>query len=286
MLQSLDLAGKRPGPLGPAKELLPKDQEPLIVAADTPAHEAVELMFDNRFSQVPVSDANGTIIGVISWRSFGKRLADLKALSSSINPVELPVYEFVEAPVFMEPDAWIDTKTDWENFDYVLIGSDKKLVGILSLSDVVARFNDFSEMFVLLFEIECELRALITDICKGALPSLTKSLSFPQGTRAPERVEDIPFDAYKWFICSKANWAVFQRFFGTSRELLESDFDEVTVLRKQIHSLSCDIQPRDIDRLRRFLDKIRFDRTKVRLQEASRGSKPRAVSDSSSADGE
>lgn len=251
----------RPGPLGPAQKLMVKDQEPLLVPASMPAHEAVEMMFDNKFSQLPVTDDSGRIIGVISWRSFGKRMADLKGLGGETSPVELSVSEFMEAPVFVGPEAWIDTQTDWSNFDYVLVGSPEKLQGVLSLSDIVGRFNSFSEVFVLLFEIELELRGLIRDICKGSLPSLTKSLSFPQGHRAPDNVEDIDFSDYKWFICSKANWAVFNRVFGAARELLESDFDEVIALRNKILNLDIEIQPRDIDRLRRFLSKIRFDRS-------------------------
>ena len=261
MLQTENASLNRPGPLGPAAQLLVKDQEPLLAPADMPAHEAVEMMFDNKFSQVPVVDSSNRIIGVISWRSFGKRLADLKGLGGGASPVELPVAEFMEAPVFVDPEAWIDTQTDWSNFDYVLVGTPEKLLGVLSITDIVCRFNSFSEVFVLLYEIECELRGLIRDICKGSLPSLTKSLSFPQGHRAPDNVEDIGFSDYKWFICSKANWAVFNRVFGTSRELLESDFDEVISLRSKILSLNIEIQPRDIDRLRRFLSKIRFDRS-------------------------
>ncbi len=64
---------KRPGPFGPAWALLPKDQQVLVLEGSTPASDAIERMVDNDYSQMPVVDKSGRIIGVFSWKSFGKR---------------------------------------------------------------------------------------------------------------------------------------------------------------------------------------------------------------------
>lgn len=73
---------RRPGPFGAAWALLPKDQQPLVLDGSTPASDAIERLVDNGFSQLPVADKTGRIIGVFSWKSFGKRVADIYATTS------------------------------------------------------------------------------------------------------------------------------------------------------------------------------------------------------------
>jgi hypothetical protein len=70
----------------------------------------------------------------------------------------------MEPARFIDREVYIDTETDWGQIDYVLVGSDDNLIGILSLSDVFGRLNDFAEAFVILYEIEHEIRELIRDV--------------------------------------------------------------------------------------------------------------------------
>ena len=51
-----------------------------------------------------------------------------------------------------------------------MVGTREKLIGILTLTDVWAVLNDFAECFVLLFEIETELREFIEVIPEDQLP--------------------------------------------------------------------------------------------------------------------
>ncbi len=106
---------KRPGPFGPAWALLPKGQQPLLLDGATPDGSALERMVDNGFSQVPVTDKAGRIIGVFSWKSFGKRVADLHA--TTIKPTELPIREAMEPARFIDREVYIDTETDWGDID-------------------------------------------------------------------------------------------------------------------------------------------------------------------------
>ncbi|MEZ6073803.1 MAG: CBS domain-containing protein [Pirellulales bacterium] len=85
---------KRPGPFGPAWALLPKGQQPLVLEGSTLASDAIERLVDKGYSQIPVTDKSGRIIGVFSWKSFGKRVADLHA--TKIKPTELPIREAME----------------------------------------------------------------------------------------------------------------------------------------------------------------------------------------------
>ena len=142
--------GRRPGPFGPASALLPVDQQPLIIADTTKTADALERMVDSGFSQLPVSDKSGNVIGVFSWQSFGRRISELS--TTKIDVLTLAVKDTdLEQPQFIAPDTYIDTTTDWGRIDYVLVGEPANLMGVLSISDVLGRLNDFAEAFVLLF---------------------------------------------------------------------------------------------------------------------------------------
>lgn len=284
---------KRPGPFGPAWALLPKDQQPLLLDGATPAGSALERMVDNGFSQVPVTEKAGRIIGVFSWKSFGKRVADLHA--TTIKPTELPIREAMEPARFIDREVYIDTETDWGDIDHVLVGNDAELEGILCISDVFGRLTDFAEAFVLLYEIEHEIRDLIHDVYddkelsevleammasanrpaievvaelkqlieeKGGIPAVGKAIKLLRSGSDGrlENLEDFSFSQYRSLICCEANWPRFEPVFDTMRELVNADFGEVNDLRNVVFHFRRGITPKDTDRLRRFRDRLRYDR--------------------------
>jgi hypothetical protein len=216
---------------------------------------------DNNYSQLPVKNKNGRIIGVFTWKSFCKRVSDLRAVRGSVRPVDLPVKEAMEPAKFIHPEVYIDTETDWTDLDYVLVGTDTDLVGILSIADVLGRLNDFAEAFVLIYEIEHEVRDLICDVCdETKLQELIASIQLPPDSKRPTALEEFTFIQYKALICTKSNWQLFEPVFDTLRELVDADFVEVSELRNSIMHFRRQITPRETDRLRRFRDKLRYNR--------------------------
>ena len=123
------------------------------------------------------------------------------------------------------------------------------------------RLNDFAEAFVLLYEIEHEIRDLICDVCDDStFNRMIAKLQRPPRSRPPESVEEFTFSQYKELICSKNNWDVFEPMFDTIRELASADFGKVNELRNIVFHFRRGITPKDTDRLRRFRDRLRYDR--------------------------
>ena len=154
---------RRPGPFGPASALLPVDQQVLSIPDDTIAADALERMVDTGYSQLPVTNPDGQIIGVFSWQSFGKRVSELHAANVDVAGLMVKDTDLEKAR-FISPETYIDTETDWSEIDHVLVGSRDSLLGVLTIADVRGRLNDFAEAFVLLFEIENEIRDLFEDV--------------------------------------------------------------------------------------------------------------------------
>lgn len=236
-----------------------------------PAHDAIERMTDNNFSQLPVQNDESQIIGVFTWKSFSKRACDLRNVKASIKPIELPIRESMEPARFIDPEMYIDTETDWGDIDYVLVGDDRNLHGILCIADVFGRLNDFAEAFVLLYEIEHEIRDLIHDVVDGeALAQLVETMQVPPNSPRPQELDEFTFGQYRSMICSKSNWPTFDPMFDRMRELVDADFYNINELRNIIAHFRRGITNKDTDRLRRFRGRLRHDRELYAKRAAAR----------------
>lgn len=251
---------RRPGPFGPAMALLPKDQKVEKIQQNQLAYEALDRMIDQGFSQMPVADADGVIVGVFSHKGFSRRCLDLMS-AARIDPLKLPLHEFIETAHYISPDTYIDTATDWSEIDYVLVGNPREVLGILTIADVWGRLNDFAEAFVLLYEIEHELRDLIKDVVSDdELTGLIENMNLPQNARVPQTLVDFTFAQYRGLICDKSNWPRFEEVFSRPRDLVNADLGTINDLRNTVFHFRRGITNTDTDRLRRFRDKLRHNR--------------------------
>lgn len=291
---------RRPGPFGPAKALLPSGQEVLVVPESAPAWDALERMIDEDYSQVPVLDEAGSVTGVFSWKSFGKRVLDLRG--NKLDATDLCVRDCMEEAVFVHPETYIDTDkaTDWSQVAYVLVGSPDQVIGVLSVADVFGRLNDFAEAFVLLYEVELDLRDMITDVLSPkeiesvcgdftqSTPPLREMVericNEYDGIVTPERLDpivadltpknirpirslaELSFSHYLEIVCSKKRWPAFESLFMSPRELVQSDMKQVNDLRNIVFHFRRQITTRDTDRMRRFRDKLRGDWHRFRMR--------------------
>ena len=175
---------RRPGPFGPAFALLPEGGRLETISASEPVAQAIETLLDLNVSQLLVFDEDDVVIGVFTWKSLGTWLADNHGLRLDLNA--LPVRNTdPEEPAFISRDTYIDTAMDWSKTDYTIVGSAKEPLGVLTTTDVLGRLNDFAEAFVLLYEIEHEIRDIIRmvytpDQLSEVLGELSESADRPE----------------------------------------------------------------------------------------------------------
>ena len=292
----------RPGPFGPARILLPEDQKIETIRDTETTVSALERMVDTGYSQLPVVNEDNEIIGVFSFESFGKRMSEIYSLKVDLTTLAVKDTDLAKAE-FIDPELYIDTETDWSKIDHVLVGDKHNLLGVLTITDALGRLNDFAEAFVLLYEIEHEIRDLIVDVLpedelSKTFEKMTKGNSFPAedaknmlqrvldcdppmvtGKKNCEAVKyaihfiednlfsrpinaltDFTFGQYREVIFNGANWPRFEAVFDSLKEMLNMDFEKINDLRNIVFHFRRGITPRDTDRLRRFLDKLRYNR--------------------------
>ena len=166
----------------------------------------------------------------------------------------------MEPAEFIPADDYIDTNwaTDWGEIDYILVGNVEELVGVLTTADVFGRLTDFAEAFVLLYEIELDLRDLIASVHgPEQLNQLFKELS-PEKAPPISALHHMTFGQYVQVISNRKRWQVFEAVLKTSREAATADLRRINDLRNAVFHFRRQILPRDTDALRRFRDRLRM----------------------------
>jgi CBS domain-containing protein len=116
-----------------AEEIMTKNV--ISVTRETPIREAMELMIKHRISGLPVVDEDMNLVGVLSEKDVVSLLYDMEALDSQ----KVRNFMTERAMVFDVDDSLVDICDFFAKnlFRRVPITSDGKLVGIISVPDII-----------------------------------------------------------------------------------------------------------------------------------------------------
>jgi CBS domain-containing protein len=222
---------------------------PVSVRPDSTLTEAATLMLANDFSQLPVMTNERDVKGMVSWKSIGSRL------SLSQRPVT--AHEAMEPHAEISADASLFTAIPLiVQHEYVLVrGPDQRIVGIVTTSDLSLQFQQMTEPFLLLGEIENHIRRLIGFYFnQGELSAVKDS---DDGAREVETAADLTFGEYKRLLEEPGRWE--RMSLNIDRVVFIRLLDKVREIRNDVMHFDPDgIPENDLDVLRDF---ARFLRT-------------------------
>lgn len=226
--------------------LIPEDQEILKIPPDMKASEALALMNQGTYSQLPVVEG-GSVLGMFSYRSFALGVARMG--SSAGKAAELAVEEFIEKPAFARiTDDFISIIECFNSTDAVLIGHEDRLQHIVTPIDVLLYLHSVANAFVLLEEIELSLRALIRMAVDDTTlkTCIHNSLGhLYQSDKLPNRLEDMTVHDVVQIVRDGRNWDYFCSFFGKSRERASARLQPLPDLRNDVFHFKREITMED-----------------------------------------
>lgn len=221
--------------------IIPETQKVLTVPPACSARDAVSTMRQHGYSQLPVVK-NGEVLGVFSYRSFAKAAArptldELK--KEQCAPGDLLVDECLEEFEFARlKDDYARVFDAMERDNGILIGTQEKLVGILTPMDFLRYLNQVAGPFVLISEIELALRALIQIVLpdeKLAVLAGRVLAHLPgDADKRPDRLEDMTFDTYHKLISHGDSWELFAEVFGGTRARMSGKLRAIGVIRNDV----------------------------------------------------
>lgn len=232
--------------------VIPQDQSLLTVAPSCRAREAVALMQQQGYSQVPVVD-NGEVLGVFSFRSFARHAAGTTLdewTRQKCAPGDLRVDDCLEQFQFARvTEEMVSVFDAMDRDNGVLIGTPERLVGVLTPMDFLRYLYQVAIPFVMVSEIELALRALIRSAMsqEEIVVAAKRCLSNVYGgeDKVPTSLEDMSFDNYQTLICHGDNWTHFDLVLGGTRTRASGKLKEINAIRNDLFHFKREITPHD-----------------------------------------
>lgn len=222
--------------------VLPEAQEVVSVAPETLAAEAMVIMRQRGYSQLPVV-VEKHVIGLFSYRSYAKAVQSAieSQAKAKINLADLTVEECIEKPAFARVT---DEFTTWfavlDQDNAVLVGEASRLQGIVTPMDVLRYLYEVASPFVLVAEIELAVRALIE---RAVMPEQlsecirTTLSSHYSPEKLPASLSQMTFHDYVQIITDGRNWPKFEPVFRGTRERTRAKLEEMNRLRNDVFHL-------------------------------------------------
>ncbi len=232
------------------------NREVIYVRPEQLIETAITKMMANDFSQLAVmgDDGNRNLKGTISWKSIGSRLIQRNKIKHVSNAMERASEVLDTASLFEATRKIIQS-------DYVFVRSsrDNKITGIVTATDLSEQFLGLSEPFLLLGQIEKQIRRIITegqfdletlqDACHDNDPDRKKKIT---------GVSDLTFGEYQRILEKEENWKKLR--FVADRKIFCGELDSVRKLRNDImHFHPDEVDDEDYYKLRcfsRLLDQL------------------------------
>jgi predicted transcriptional regulator len=165
------------------------NQDLIFIKPDSELSEAITLMMTYDFSQLPVmQQPKRDIKGVISWRSIGQKLSVGKS-STKVRDLMEPTYQVIssETSLFKAIPNIIE-------HDYVIVrNKSNELCGIVTASDLSLQFQQLTEPFLLVAEIENHIRQILTVL---DISDIEKAKDDRDTGREIKSVADLTFGEY------------------------------------------------------------------------------------------
>lgn len=164
---------------------------------DDSINKVVTLMLAHDLGRIPVMTSEFNVKGIVTWKS----IASKKILNAG--------GDF--AREFMEDAQEVTSSTSIFNalpviisHGYVLVrGADRKYIGIVTAKDLSKQFQTLTEPFLLLGEIEMQVRKIISE--KFDIDEINRIVGGAQDARAVSSVDDLTFGDYLQILQNRDN---------------------------------------------------------------------------------
>ncbi|WP_421118586.1 CBS domain-containing protein [Aquihabitans daechungensis] len=231
-------------------DLVPDGQELVTVPPDASVEEAMQLMRDHDYSQLPVL-SGPNVLGLFSYRSLASHLPTAKQ-----RVLDRDVEDLSDEPDFARvTDDLQDILPTLNRREAVLVGDPDNLLGVVTPTDVAAHLMDVTQPFILLKEIELSLRWLVRSMCpSGSLQTcIGSALGHQYGTGKAPLPTDLDQLTLRELVEVVLNNESYREFFltlfGRDRSTPRSHLMPIPEIRNAVLHFRGDPSYADVDQL-------------------------------------
>jgi CBS domain-containing protein len=219
----------------PLKEFIEGHRNPRSVTLNTTVREALAIMRNHDYSQLPIVDEQGYLKGLISEQSIVNTYFDM---NGSMNLLDLKVDHCQQEAltISLNKDLFDAIKLLESTFA-IVVEDNNKPVGIVTNFDTAYYFRDLSEDLIVVEKIESELREYIRyafpeNAVDNALHNAFKNNPRFQDSLG-KSVDDLTLFEYMQVILADENWSKFEGVFEP-KNMFRSYMENVRKIRNQL----------------------------------------------------
>ncbi len=215
------------------------------VKKETSLTEAITLMLQHDFSQLPILAGVRDVVGLVSWKSIGTALSLGKACSSVGDCMEEVVVLNIDEPIFKAVGIILEKEV-------VLVkDKSKSISGIVTGTDIGLLFHKLAEPFLIIEQIENLVRRILDD--KLTFDDIKKVLDTESYDKEINSLSDLTFGHYVRIIENKALYEKLS--LKVDRVILQKMLDDVRKVRNEVmHFNPEELETKDLEILRQTLN--------------------------------
>ncbi len=219
------------------------NRPPLCTSPDTNVSEAITLMLQHDYSQLPVTTTERDVKGIFSWKSLGSRLVLGKQCKKVRECMEDASETRLDTSLFEAIQQIVQ-------YECVLVrDATRKLTGIVTTADLSVQFAQLGEPFLLLGQIENHVRNLIAE--KYTKAELTAACDPADSGREIEDVSDLTLGEYIRLLENPKRWEKLA--IQIDRKTFTDELKRVGNIRNDVMHFDPDgVGPEDLATLRKF----------------------------------
>lgn len=218
------------------------NQEPVSVNSNDDLGKAITLMLMDDFSQLPVIEGY-QLKGMISWKSIASKLV--------FNCQEKEVRHFMDKAYEISSDESMFKAIELiKQHEAVLVRNSKnKICGIITTHDLTTQFKQLAEPFLLLAEIENQIRSVLEN--KLSVEDLKAAKDPEDADREIASISDLTFGEYIRIFQDPEHWEKIG--LNIDRKTFSQKLDKIREVRNEVMHFKPDpLSEQDLEMLRGF----------------------------------
>lgn len=239
--------------LFPISQLIAEKEEPLCISKNTKVGDALALMLENDFSQLPIVDEQDNLTGIITENSILRIYYHSKDRTSLLEKTVDHCQN--SSPITIEAENDIFDALDLLQKTYaVVVVKNRKPIGILTDYDTTNFFRNNSEEMILVQDIEISLRQYIDSILendRAKLAAMMHAFGTERNgdpTKPAREYEALTFGEYIQLITCDRNWEKFEEIFE-SKEIFLNLMNAARDIRNQLAHYRGRLEPIQLNAL-------------------------------------
>lgn len=211
----------------------PSSDDPITVHLDDSIQDALEIMLQNDFDQLPVESDHG-VEGVVTYKSicrFVKSIGEPRVENTTVK------IALNRNPIFVDHDQDIfELFATFAEDDFVLIGDRNDLGGIITRYDVFHFLEDQVDPVLKIGAIEESLRQVFRTSCGDLDQRINETFAdrakYDEAFNLPDNLQEFSFDDYRMFMMRNLDQMPTR--ISNDREVVEDLLEKVRDIRNAL----------------------------------------------------